>query len=136
IVSVAIVVCHAYINPEPERRLANICRELGFEHVSCSHELAGEIGLLRRGDTTVLDAYLTPLLTKYFGRLKRELSGCELLVMQSSGQLASPEQLRGPASLLSGPAGGVVATQAIARRAGATAAIGFDMGGTSTDVCR
>ncbi len=134
--SVAIVLCHAYANPEPERRLARICRELGFEHVSCSHELAAELGLLRRADTTVLDAYLTPLLTEYFAKLRRQLPGSELLVMQSSGELASPEQLRGPASLLSGPAGGVVATRAIAERAEVRAAVGFDMGGTSTDVCR
>ncbi len=134
--SIAIVVLHAYANPGSEQRLARICRDLGFEYICCSSELASEIGLLRRGDTTVLDAYLTPLLKDYFTKLATALPGSNILVMQSSGQLASPEQLRGPASLLSGPAGGVVAAAAIAKRAGYSAAIGFDMGGTSTDVCR
>jgi 5-oxoprolinase (ATP-hydrolysing) len=136
ITSVAIVLLHGYVDGALERELGELARRAGFEHVSLSHELAAEMGLLRRGDTAVLDAYLTPLLADYFRWLREQLPGSELLLMQSSGELSAPELLRGPACLLSGPAGGVVATREVARVAGQKTAVGFDMGGTSTDVCR
>lgn len=134
--SVAVVTLHACAAPALERELGELARQAGFEHISLSHEVAPELGMLRRADTTVLDAYLTPLLSGYFRALRKELPGSELLVMQSSGELTRPEQLRGPASLFSGPAGGVVACAEIARAANVPSAIGFDMGGTSTDVSR
>ncbi len=134
--SLAIVVLHSYKNPELELSLGELARQVGFEHVCLSHVAANKLGLLRRGDTAVLDAYLTPLLLEYLERLERELPGSSLLLMQSGGQLASPSQFRGPASLLSGPAGGVVAYASVAQAAGVQSAIGFDMGGTSTDVSR
>ena len=134
--SVAIVTLHACAAPELERELGQLARQAGFTHVSLSHEVAPELGMLRRADTTVLDAYLTPLLSGYFRQLRQQLPGSELLVMQSSGELTKPEQLRGPASLFSGPAGGVVACARVAREANVRSAIGLDMGGTSTDVSR
>src|SRR5690606_364069 len=80
--------------------------------------------------------YLRPTLSGYFARLSRSLTNSSLLVLQSSGDLVTPERLRGPAALLSGPAGGVVAGEALVRELGLSSAVGFDMGGTSTDVCR
>jgi len=134
--SVAVVVMHAYCAPALEREVGQIARQAGFDHVALSHELAAEIGMLARGDTAVVDAYLTPLLHDYLTMLQRELPGSELLLMQSRGGLAAPGQLRGPAAVLSGPAGGVVACARIAKACGLEQVIGFDMGGTSTDVSR
>ena len=132
--SLAIVLIHAYAHPEFEQRIAEIAKELGFEDVVCSHEIAREMGLLARGETTLVDAYLTPLLSAHVEDLKRELPGSQLRFMQSSGGLTDGARFRGPTALLSGPAGGVVAAAHVARGAGHTRAIGFDMGGTSTDV--
>jgi 5-oxoprolinase (ATP-hydrolysing) len=134
--SIAIVVVHAYLDGRLERELGALAREAGFSHVALSHEVAPELGLLRRADTTVLDAYLTPVLAGYLAELERQLPGSELWVMQSSGELTTRERLRGVSSLLSGPAGGVIGYTEVARRAGVTRAVGFDMGGTSTDVSR
>jgi 5-oxoprolinase (ATP-hydrolysing) len=134
--SVAVSLLHAYRAPELELEVGAAARRAGFAHVSLSHEVAPEIGLLGRTDTTLLDAYLTPLLSDYLRSLAAELPGSTLLLMQSSGGLASAAALRGPSAILSGPAGGVVAVAEIATRAGLQQAIGFDMGGTSTDVCR
>lgn len=134
--SLAIVVMHAHRAPQLECRLAALAREVGFEHVTLSHETTQQLGLLRRGDTAVVDAYLTPLLAAYLGELQRELPGSTLRLMQSSGDLASVDRFRGPAAVLSGPAGGVVACAAVAEWHGLDEVIGFDMGGTSTDVCR
>jgi 5-oxoprolinase (ATP-hydrolysing) len=134
--SVAIAVMHGHRAPEIERSLATLAREAGFDHVVASHEAAHQLGLLRRGDTAVVDAYLTPLLAEYMDDLQRELPGSTLRFMQSSGDLASPDRFRGPAAVLSGPAGGVVACAAIAKAESLPEVIGFDMGGTSTDVCR
>jgi 5-oxoprolinase (ATP-hydrolysing) len=134
--SLAVLVAHAYAAPELEIAIADAAREVGFEHVATSHELAREVGMLARGDTAMVDAYLTPLLRSYLDGLARELHGGTLLCMQSSGALADARSLRGPQALLSGPAGGVVACARIAGAAGRAEVIGLDMGGTSTDVCR
>lgn len=132
--SLAIVMMHAYAHPEDELRLAEIAREVGFEHVVCSHEMAREIGLLSRGETAIADAYLTPLLRAHVEDLRRALPRAELRFMQSSGGLTEAAGFRGPNALLSGPAGGVVAARRVARESGHARAISFDMGGTSTDV--
>ena len=134
--SLAVVVLHAYRGGELEREIGELAREAGFAHVALSHEVAPEMGLLARGDTACVDAYLTPLLRAYVAELRRELPGSTLRIMQSSGGLAGAEQFRGPHSILSGPAGGVVACAHVAHGLGAPRAVGFDMGGTSTDVCR
>lgn len=134
--SVGIVLLHAHKNGAPERQLGALARKAGFEYVALSHEVASEIGLLGRGDTTGVDCYLTPLLADYMASLKGALAGSTVRVMQSSGGLVSAERLRGPNAILSGPAGGVVACAAIGSAAGYEELIGFDMGGTSTDVSR
>jgi len=136
ITSLAVVVLHAYKNPELERWVGTVAARVGFEHVALSHRVSPELGLLARTDTTLLDAYLTPLLGSYLSELRSELAGSSLLCMQSSGGLVDAERLTGPHAILSGPAGGLVAVGEVARRAGAPEAIGFDMGGTSTDVSR
>ncbi|MEN9581469.1 MAG: hypothetical protein RJA70_4478, partial [Pseudomonadota bacterium] len=134
--SVAIAVLHSYVAPELEEELGSLAHAAGFEHVSLSHRVANQLGFLRRADTAVLDAYLTPLLRTYFDWLQEQLPGSSLRLMQSSGELASPQTFTGHAALLSGPAGGVVAYAHVAQQAAASSAIGFDMGGTSTDVSR
>ncbi len=132
--SVAVLFIHAHAYPELEERAAKLARQAGFDDVVCSHEIAREIGLLARGETVCADAYLTPLLAAHTAELERALPGSTLRFMQSSGGLTDASRFRGPGALLSGPAGGVVATAAVAERAGVEGAIGFDMGGTSTDV--
>ncbi|RMH41698.1 MAG: 5-oxoprolinase [Deltaproteobacteria bacterium] len=134
--SLAVVVLHAYRSGALERVIGDVARDLGFRHVSLSHEVAAEIGMVGRGDTTVVDAYLTPLLRDYVAGLLRELPGSSLRMMQSSGGLTDARRFRGRNAVLSGPAAGVVATAHLAREAGLPGAIGFDMGGTSTDVSR
>jgi len=133
--SVAINLIHAYAHPDFERRLRDIAAELGFAHVSVSHEVSGELGLLARGETTVVDAYLTPMLQAHVEALAEALPGSQLRFMQSSGGLTEAARFRGPNALLSGPAGGVVGAARVAASAGFARALGFDMGGTSTDVC-
>ena len=132
--AVAIAGIHATANPAHERALAALARELGFEHVAVSHEVAHQVGLLARAETATVDAYLTPLLRRHAAALAEALPEAELRFMQSSGGLTRAERFRGPVALLSGPAGGVVGATAVARRAGFERAVGFDMGGTSTDV--
>ena len=132
--SLAVAVLHAYLDDSLERAIGEAARRAGFAHVSLSAEVAGEQGFLARAQTAVLDAYLTPLLRRYLDGLAAELAGSSLRVMQSSGGLTDAGRLRGPDAILSGPAGGVVAFGEVARRAGFARAIGFDMGGTSTDV--
>jgi 5-oxoprolinase (ATP-hydrolysing) len=134
--SVAIVLLHAYRAGELERELGELAREVGFEHVALSHEVAAEIGMVARGDTTCVDAYLTPLIRDYVQRLLEELPGSTLRIMQSSGGLTDAVRFRGPYAILSGPAAGVVAYAHIASAMQIPRAIGFDMGGTSTDVSR
>ena len=135
--SVAVTLLHACANPAHEQLVAEMARQLGFEHVSSSHEVSATRKLVARGDTTVADAYLNPVLRDYLSEIRAMLHpGSTLHLMTSSGGLASPEQFRGKDSILSGPAGGVVGVARVAQQAGFAAAIGFDMGGTSTDVCR
>ncbi|MFO0687207.1 MAG: hydantoinase B/oxoprolinase family protein [Myxococcota bacterium] len=132
--SVAIVMLHAHRVTDDEESLAQLAREAGFEEVVCSHACGREIGFLARGETAIADAYLTPRLREHVERLTAALPRAELRLMQSSGGLTSAARFRGPNALLSGPAGGVLATRAVAAGAGRSRAIGFDMGGTSTDV--
>jgi len=134
--SLAVVVLHGPRVPALERDLAERARAAGVPHVSVSHEVDHEQGLLARAETTVVDAYLTPLLRDYVASLRGALGDSRLRVMQSSGALTDADTFRGRNAVLSGPAGGVVALSWIARRAGLDRAIGLDMGGTSTDVCR
>lgn len=134
--SLAVAVLHAYRDGALEREVAALAREEGFEHVSCSHEVAAAMGLLSRSDTAVVDAYLTPLLRDYLEGLRRALPGSRLHVMGSSGGLHPAERFRGRDAVLSGPAGGVVACAALARTHELSAILGLDIGGTSTDVCR
>jgi 5-oxoprolinase (ATP-hydrolysing) len=136
ITSVAIVILHAYAGGQIETLIGELAKEVGFEHVALSHALAPQIGLLGRASTSVFDAYLTPLVSRYLAQLEGELPGSQLWLMQSGGGLSHPEAFRAQHSLLSGPAGGVIAYAEVARQVGASSAIGFDMGGTSTDVSR
>ncbi len=132
--SLAIVVLHSYCNDALERRIECLAREAGFSDVSCSYEVSAAMGMLGRGDTTVVDAYLTPLIRRYLEELGAELPGSNLLLMQSSGGLISADRFRGKNAVLSGPAGGAIALAKISESAGFERSIGFDMGGTSTDV--
>ena len=138
--AVAIVFMHAYAHPDHEREAARLAREVGFTQISVSHEVSPLVKFVGRGDTTVVDAYLSPLLRRYVDRVAAALSSDgkrrrKLLFMQSSGGLTSAHLFEGKDAILSGPAGGVVGAVETARLAGFTRVIGFDMGGTSTDVC-
>jgi len=130
----AIAFLHGYRYPEHEARAAEIAGEEGFEQVSASHEVAPLIKLVPRGQTTVADAYLSPVLGRYVAQVKDAVEDTPLFFMQSSGGLVAAERFRGKDAILSGPAGGVVGAVETARAAGAERIIGFDMGGTSTDV--
>ncbi|HYD88114.1 MAG TPA: hydantoinase B/oxoprolinase family protein [Vitreimonas sp.] len=138
--AVAIACLHGWAYPAHEQRVAAIARELGFTQVSVSSEISGLIKFVPRADTTVADAYLSPVLRAYVDRFSgafAELGAGEkaqLLFMQSNGGLASARAFRGRDAVLSGPAGGVVGMARAAERAGFAKALGFDMGGTSTDV--
>ncbi|MGV3577677.1 hydantoinase B/oxoprolinase family protein [Brevundimonas sp.] len=133
--ALAIVLVHGWRFTDHESRLAAIAREIGFTQISVSHEVGALIKLIGRGDTTVADAYLSPVLDAYVARVGRALGpDTPLMFMQSSGGLASPSAFRGKDAILSGPAGGVVGMAATAEAAGFDRVIGFDMGGTSTDV--
>ncbi|QIQ87115.1 hydantoinase B/oxoprolinase family protein [Erythrobacter sp.] len=133
--AVAIVLMHGWHFREHERRLAAIAREIGFAQVSASHEVAPLIGIVARGDTSVVDAYLSPVLKRYTDALQAELPEAgRLQFMQSNGGLAEVGAFRGKDAILSGPAGGVVGMVAASEPLGYGKLIGFDMGGTSTDV--
>jgi len=132
--SVAIVFMHGYRYPAHEQLAAALARDCGFAQVSVSHEVSPLMKLVARGDTTVVDAYLTPVLQRYVEQVKSELPGTRLLFMQSSGGLTDAGHFRGKDSILSGPAGGIVGAVRTALSAGCNRIIGFDMGGTSTDV--
>ncbi|MGH2618384.1 MAG: hydantoinase/oxoprolinase family protein, partial [Thermomicrobiales bacterium] len=132
--AIAIVFMHGYRYPGHEQQVAEIARQIGFTQVSASHEVSPLMKLVSRGDTTVADAYLCPILRRYIDRVAQELGGTRLMLMQSNGGLASAEHFRGKDSILSGPAGGVVGGVRTALAAGFDRVIGFDMGGTSTDV--
>ena len=136
--AVAIVFMHAYRYPAHERMVGEIARELGFTQVSESHVASALIKLVSRGDTTVVDAYLSPILARYVGQVSRDLdierTGARVMFMMSSGGLTSAALFAGKDAILSGPAGGVVAMARTGISAGFKRIIGFDMGGTSTDV--
>ena len=149
--AVAIVFMHAYRFPAHEKQVAELAREMGFAQVSVSHEVSPLIKLVGRGDTTVVDAYLSPILRRYVNRVAGELSnaphpeeargavskdgdGSRLMFMMSSGGLTAADLFQGKDAILSGPAGGVVSMAETGKQAGFDRLIGFDMGGTSTDV--
>ncbi|WP_019939247.1 hydantoinase B/oxoprolinase family protein [Bordetella sp. FB-8] len=132
--AVAIVFMHAWIEPAHEMRAAELARELGFAQVSVSHEASPLIKYVSRGDTTVVDAYLSPILRRYVDQVAGELPGIRLMFMQSSGGLTDAHRFRGKDAILSGPAGGIVGMVRTSEQAGFDRVIGFDMGGTSTDV--
>ena len=134
--SLAVCLLHAYRNPLHERRVGQLAAELGFDHVSLSHRVSPLPKLIYRGDTTVLDAYLTPVLRDYCRRLAAQLPVADLRFMTSAGSLVTLQNFSGKDAILSGPAGGVVGFARVADRAGTTPAFAFDMGGTSTDVSR
>jgi 5-oxoprolinase (ATP-hydrolysing) len=139
--AVAIVLMHAWQNPQHEAPLPKLVRAMGFAQVSVSHEVSPLIKLVGRGDTTVVDAYLSPILRRYVERVANTLGatppgepGPTLQFMMSSGGLTAAEKFQGKDAILSGPAGGVVGMVRTAELAGFPRVIGFDMGGTSTDV--
>ncbi|AKH43997.1 5-oxoprolinase (ATP-hydrolyzing) [Altererythrobacter atlanticus] len=133
--AVAIVLMHGYRYPAHEQRLAEIAAEIGFTQISTSHRVAPLIKLIARGDTSVVDAYLSPVLHRYIAGLEAGMGpAVRALYMQSSGGLAEGNSFHGKDAILSGPAGGIVGMAAAARSAGLDQVVGFDMGGTSTDV--
>jgi 5-oxoprolinase (ATP-hydrolysing) len=132
--SLAIVFMHGYRFPAHEARVAELAREAGFEQVSASHEVSPLMKIVSRGDTTVVDAYLSPILRRYVDQVAAELPGTRLMFMQSHGGLTDAHRFQGKDSILSGPAGGIVGMVRTAEGAGFGKVIGFDMGGTSTDV--
>lgn len=133
--AVAIVLMHAWKYPDHEKAVAKVCRKIGFSQISVSHEVSPLIKLVGRGDTTVVDAYLSPILSRYVQRVAGELgAGPRLMFMMSSGGLTAADMFQGKDALLSGPAGGVVGMVETAKLAGFDKVVGFDMGGTSTDV--
>jgi len=134
--SLAICLLHAFTNSDHERVVERIACEVGFTEISTSSRLAPLIKIVSRGDTTVLDAYLNPILRAYVARLKESLHGSTVKLMTSSGGLVDAQRFTGKDSILSGPAGGVIGFSRVAQRAGFAKSIGFDMGGTSTDVSR
>jgi 5-oxoprolinase (ATP-hydrolysing) len=132
--AVALALTHAWAHPATEARVAELARAAGFAQVSASHAVSPLIGLVARGRTSVVDAYLSPVLRRYVDRVAGALGSTPLHFMQSNGGLADAAHFQGKDAILSGPAGGVVAAARTAERAGFERVIGFDMGGTSTDV--
>ncbi|MGW1144316.1 hydantoinase B/oxoprolinase family protein [Streptomyces sp. NPDC002454] len=134
--AVAVVLLHSHLHPEHERRVGALATRLGFRQVSLSSEVSPLVKLVPRGDTTVADAYLSPVLHRYVHHLDAalEVPAGRLQFMQSNGGLTDAGRFRGKDAVLSGPAGGIVGMVHTSRRAGFDRVIGFDMGGTSTDV--
>jgi 5-oxoprolinase (ATP-hydrolysing) len=132
--AVAIVLMHGYRYTGHEKRIESIARALGFTQVSVSHKVSPMMKLVSRGDTTVVDAYLSPILRRYVDHVAKQMNGVRLLFMQSNGGLTDAHCFQGKDSILSGPAGGIVGMARTAETAGFNRIIGFDMGGTSTDV--
>lgn len=132
--SVAIVFMHGYRYTAHEARAAELAREVGFTQISTSHGTSPMMKFVSRGDTTVVDAYLSPILRRYVDQVAAEMSGVRLFFMQSSGGLTDAHVFQGKDAILSGPAGGIVGMARTASLAGHAKVIGFDMGGTSTDV--
>src|SRR5688572_25169364 len=132
--SVAIVFMHGYRYTAHEAAAKKIALEAGFQQVSTSHETSPMMKFVSRGDTTVVDAYLSPILRRYVEQVAAEMPGVKLFFMQSSGGLTDAHAFQGKDAILSGPAGGIVGMARTAQLAGHNKVIGFDMGGTSTDV--
>ncbi len=130
----AIVLMHAWKYAAHEERVAELAREAGFTQVSASHAVSPLLRMVPRGDTTVVDAYLSPILRRYVDQVAAELKGVRLFFMQSNGGLAEAHSFQGKDAILSGPAGGIVGAARTAVMAGLDRIISFDMGGTSTDV--
>jgi 5-oxoprolinase (ATP-hydrolysing) len=139
---IAIVLMHAWAYPKHELQLAALAEQIGFTQISVSHQVSPFIKIVSRGDTTVVDAYLSPLLRRYVEQVSKGLqqysesssNETQLLFMQSNGGLTDAQSFQGKDSILSGPAGGVVGAISAAEQAGFDKIIAFDMGGTSTDV--
>ncbi|MFM2432274.1 MAG: hypothetical protein RLZZ511_3488 [Cyanobacteriota bacterium] len=140
IVSCAIVLLHGYRNPVHENQVAAIAQAVGFAQISRSHQISARVKFVSRGDTTVADAYLSPILSQYIAQVQQALGATDRLahshleLMQSNGGLIEAAAFQGKDSLLSGPAGGIVGAVKTAQAAGLNRIISFDMGGTSTDV--
>ena len=132
--SVSVVFMHGYRYTEHEQAAARLARAVGFTQVSTSHETSALMKFVSRGDTTVVDAYLSPILRRYVEQVAAEMPGVKLFFMQSSGGLTDAHAFQGKDAILSGPAGGIVGMARTATLAGQDKVIGFDMGGTSTDV--
>ncbi|MEH2154442.1 hydantoinase/oxoprolinase family protein [Nostoc sp.] len=132
--SCAIVFMHSDRYPKHEQQIAQLAQEIGFTQISISHQVSPLMKLVSRGDTTVVDAYLTPILRRYVNQVASQLPGVKLMFMKSDGGLVAAEQFQGKDSILSGPAGGIVGAVQTSKRAGFELVITFDMGGTSTDV--
>src|SRR6476660_301395 len=133
--TIAVVLMHGYRYPQHERAIAERAHAIGFSQVSVSHEVSPLMKLVSRGDTTVVDAYLSPILRRYVEQVERDLGeGRRLQFMQSSGGLTDAHRFQGKDAILWGPAGGIVGAVEVSRLAGFDRIIGFDMGGTSTDV--
>ena len=133
--SCAIVLMHAYRYPQHEQQLIELATEIGFQQISASHQVSSLMRFVSRGDTTVVDAYLTPVLHRYVNSLNNALCIDTLQFMKSDGGLTAAQGFAGKDAILSGPAGGVIACARTGEFAGFDKLIGFDMGGTSTDVC-
>ncbi|MEE4638778.1 MAG: hydantoinase B/oxoprolinase family protein [Wenzhouxiangella sp.] len=132
--ALAVVLVHGYRYPKHERHLARLARQVGFEQISLSHQVSPLIRLIGRGDTTVVDAYLSPVLRRYADQVAGQLGEVTLQFMKSDGGLTDEAHFAGKDAILSGPAGGIIGCVRTAELAGFDRVIGFDMGGTSTDV--
>jgi len=132
--AIAIVLMHGYRYPRHEQRIVELADAIGFTQISASHAISPLMKFVSRGDTTVVDAYLSPILRRYVDQVAAETRGVRLMFMQSNGGLTAAERFQGKDSILSGPAGGIVGMARTAEVAGFGRIIGFDMGGTSTDV--
>jgi 5-oxoprolinase (ATP-hydrolysing) len=132
--SCAIVLMHSDRYPQHEQQVAAIAEEIGFTQISVSHQVSPLMKLVSRGDTTVVDAYLTPILRRYVNQVASQLPNVRLMFMKSDGGLVAAAQFQGKDSILSGPAGGIVGAVQTSKRSGFNLVITFDMGGTSTDV--
>lgn len=132
--AVAVVCLHSHRHPAHEQAVGRLAARIGFPQISLSSEVSPLMKLIPRGDTAVVDAYLSPVLRRYVRRIADELRDVRLMFMQSNGGLAEASQFRGKDAILSGPAGGIVGMARMSQLAGFDRVIGFDMGGTSTDV--
>jgi 5-oxoprolinase (ATP-hydrolysing) len=132
--AVAVVCLHSHLHPAHERAVGDLAARIGFPQISLSSEVSPLMKLVPRGDTAVVDAYLSPVLRRYVRQVADQLHGVRLMFMQSNGGLAEAGQFRGKDAILSGPAGGIVGMARMSQLAGFDRVIGFDMGGTSTDV--